>query len=471
MEKKPESVLVSSPFFAFDSPDTQDHADQAVDCDCKPDTDDTESERVDCKPDETDAQSPHADDAHEESEADITGSAEDSAGDHGETEKDLRRGCDKEGARSECDDIRVRAEQVDDRTGEQGDRNAGENDDDRANPADPDGKAVCEVCSMCAECLPDKCGCGVGKTVGGQVENSLCLVRQIMGGEGDCTKSRDHRGQGDLSRSQSQALKEYGHADLPELGEGLPFYAKVCVKKIELNRCLSKCQKGEKDQQEQTLGECGRSSGTGDTETCSSDRKRSSSNRDCPCRIDQEKVSDDVGDVCRQVGGQWNPCVSGGTEDCGDRHAHRLCSQPKADDLHVALSLRDDLGICAEPDWERVTDQFHCQRQGDSENRRTEESLSCDAPGVDGISSADGVGNQIGESHAERSDKSVDQPDARDVDGNGRSRRCADRADHCGICEGSHTDQKLFEDRGPCEHQNRARQVALGGVGQNVWGL
>ena len=118
MEKKPESVLVSSPFFAFDSPDTQDHADQAVDCDCKPDTDDTESERVDCKPDETDAQSPHADDAHEESEADITGSAEDSAGDHGETEKDLRRGCDKEGARSECDDIRVRAEQVDDRTGE-----------------------------------------------------------------------------------------------------------------------------------------------------------------------------------------------------------------------------------------------------------------------------------------------------------------------------------------------------------------
>ena len=80
------------PFSALDSPDAQQHADEAVCGNGQPYACHAQCQWVDRQPYQADPQSPHTDDAHQKGETHIAGAAADAACDDGKAEEDFR-GC------------------------------------------------------------------------------------------------------------------------------------------------------------------------------------------------------------------------------------------------------------------------------------------------------------------------------------------------------------------------------------------
>lgn len=142
------------PFPALQSPDTEHHADEAVDGDGNPDTGYAHLQRTGGQVDQSDPQPPHADDADKQRKAYIPGTAADAAGNDEKAEKQFGDCGNEQCPGTQSDDLRVIAEQTDDRTGQNGYRNAGSNDHDRTDDADVPGEFVGQIPTFCPRDCP-----------------------------------------------------------------------------------------------------------------------------------------------------------------------------------------------------------------------------------------------------------------------------------------------------------------------------
>lgn len=117
-------------------------------------------------------------------------------------------------------------------------------------------------------------------------------------------------------------------------------------------------------------------------------------------RIDQEKVSDNVGCVRGQIGSQRDPRVSGRTKNRGEYYRECLGREAVADDLHVALCLGNDLRSSTKPDGERIADELYAKSQQKTKHGCAHKSLGRDPAGTIIITGAYCMGDQIGKAHA-----------------------------------------------------------------------
>ncbi len=138
---------------------------------------------------------------------------------------------------TQSNDLRVIAEQTDDRTGQNGHRNAGSNDHDRTDDADVPGEFVGQIPTFCPQRLTDQRSGGVGKSVGGQNKEVL------LSGWSDSEQPEEsfpvlgnHGGQSHLAASQCQAFQQNRKADAPHLKKQRFLDAISAVKQRDLNQ-------------------------------------------------------------------------------------------------------------------------------------------------------------------------------------------------------------------------------------------
>ena len=187
---------------------------------------------------------------------------------------------------------------------------------------------------------------------------------------------------------------------MPELTEYLPFHVVICMERIQPDRCFGSCQEHQQNDQQKHLGEHGGAGRSCHTKAGAPDGNGVGADGQASCRIDQEKVSDNVGCIRGQIGSQRDPRVSGRTENCGEYYRECLGREAVADDLHVALCLGNDLRSSTKPDGERMADELHAKSQQKTKHGCAHKSLGRDPAGTSIIAGAHCMGDQIGKAHA-----------------------------------------------------------------------
>ena len=99
--------------------------------------------------------------------------------------------------------------------------------------------------------------------------------------------------------------------ELTEYFKNTPFYMVICMERIQPDRCFGSCQEHQQNDQQKHLGEHGGAGRSRHTKPGAPDGNGVGADGQASYRIDQEKVSDNVGCVRGQIGSQRDPRVSG----------------------------------------------------------------------------------------------------------------------------------------------------------------